>query len=111
LKKVANIRIDAESPKRSYIQALISRGDRRVAGILSLVNSNGGNWAKAFKSCSFNADFYVHRERSFDEIFPWDFIDHGIKKSFLIKEFKKALLEKTSPPCPMNSCGKCGICK
>lgn len=111
LKKVANIRIDAESPKRSYIQALISRGDRRVAGILSLVNSNGGNWAKTFKSWSFNSDFYVHRERSFDEIFPWDFIDHGIKKSFLIKEYRKALLEKTSPPCPMNSCGKCGVCK
>ncbi len=111
LKKEANIRVTAESPKRSYIQALISRGDRRVAGILSLVNSNGGNWAKAFKSLSFNTDFYVYRERSFDEMLPWDFIDHGIKKSFLIKEYKKALMQKTSPPCPMISCRKCGVCK
>lgn len=110
LRKEANIRIDSESPKRSYIQAMISRGDRRVAGILSLVNSNGGSWTNAFKSCSFDSDFYVHRERSFDEILPWDFIDQGVKKSFLIKEYKKAMLQKTSRPCPMNSCGKCGVC-
>jgi len=111
LKKEANVRIDAESPKRNYIQALISRGDRRVAGILSLANSNGGNWTKAFKSWPLNSDFYVYRERPFDEILPWDFIDHGIKKSFFIKEYKKALLQKASPPCPMNSCRKCGVCK
>ena len=111
LKKEANVRVDAESPKRSYIQALISRGDRRVAGILSLANSNGGNWSKAFKSLPFNSDFYVYRERLFDEMLPWDFIDHGIKKSFLIKEYKKALLQKTSPPCSMNSCKKCGVCE
>jgi radical SAM family uncharacterized protein len=111
LKKEANVRIDAESPKRSCIQALISRGDRRVAEVLSLANSNGGNWANALKSLPLNSDFYVYRKRSFDETLPWDFIDHGIKKSFLIKEYKKALLGKTSPPCPMNSCRKCGVCK
>ncbi|MBU1711902.1 MAG: TIGR03960 family B12-binding radical SAM protein [Proteobacteria bacterium] len=111
LKKEANVRIDAESPKRSYIQALISRGDRRVAGILSHANSNEGNWTKAFKSWPLNSDFYVYRERPFGEILPWDFIDHGIKKSFLIKEYKKALLQKASPPCPMSSCRKCGVCK
>ena len=111
LKKEANVRIDAESPKRSYIQALITRGDRRVAGMLSLANSNGGNWSNAFKSLPLNSNFYVYRERSFDEMLPWDFIDHGIKKSFLIEEYKKALLQKTSPPCSMNSCRKCGVCK
>jgi radical SAM family uncharacterized protein len=110
LKKEANLRIDTESPKKSYIQALISRGDRRVSGILSLVNSNGGNWTQALKSCSFDSAFYVYRERSLDEILPWDFIDHGINKSFFIKEYNKALLQKRSRPCAMNSCGKCGVC-
>ncbi|RPJ17389.1 MAG: TIGR03960 family B12-binding radical SAM protein [Desulfobacteraceae bacterium] len=111
LKKEANVRVDAESPKRSHIQALISRGDRRVAGILSLVNSNGGDWKRALKLSAFNSDFYVYRERSLDETLPWDFIDHGIKKSFLIKEYKKALSGTTSPPCPMTSCRTCRICR
>jgi radical SAM family uncharacterized protein len=110
LKREANLKIDSESPKKSFIQALISRGDRRLAGILSSVNSNGGDWKKAFKSCSFNSDYFVYRERAIDEILPWDFIDQGIKKSFLIKEYKRALLQKKSRPCHMNSCGKCGLC-
>ncbi len=110
LRKEANIRTDSEPPKRSYIQALISRGDRRVSGILSLANANRGNWAKTLKSSPLDPAFYIHRERLFDELLPWDFIDHGINKSFLIKEYQKALLRKESPPCPMNSCGKCGVC-
>lgn len=110
LRKEANVRIDAASPKKSYIQALISRGDRKMAEILSLVDSNSGNWAKTLKSLSLNTDFYVYRKKSFDELLPWDFIDHGIKKSYLEKEYRKALLQKTSAPCPMNSCKKCGVC-
>jgi len=50
------------------------------------------------------------REKSFDELLPWDFIDHGINKSFLNKEYQKALLQKTSAPCPITSCNKCGVC-
>jgi hypothetical protein len=111
LKNEANIRLETESMKRSYIQALISRGDRRVGDILSIVDSNEGNWRKVLKSSPLNPDFYVYRERPFDEMLPWDFIDHGIKKSFLVNEYKKALAQRTSPPCPMNSCGKCGLCR
>ncbi len=110
LKKVANVRIDAASPNKSYIQALISRGDRKIAELLSLADSNNGNWGKTLKSSTINAEFYVYRKKSLDELLPWDFIDHGIKKSYLKKEYQKALLQKTSAPCPMNSCKKCGVC-
>ncbi len=111
LKRVANIRLHADIPRWAYIQALLSRGDRNTAQILSLANKNQGNWAKTLKSSPINPDFYVHRERSLDELFPWDFIDHGIRKSFLKKEYKRALQGKTSPPCPMESCHICGVCK
>lgn len=110
LRNEANIRIDSEPPKKSHIQALISRGDRRVSGILSLVTGNRGNWAKTLKSSHIDPAFYIQRKRQFNELLPWDFMDHGINKSFLIKEYKKALLGKESPPCPMDSCGRCGVC-
>lgn len=110
LRNEANIRIDSEPPKKSHVQALISRGDRRVSGILSLVTGNRGNWAKTLKSSHIDPAFYIQRKRQFNELLPWDFMDHGINKSFLIKEYKKGLLGKESPPCPMDSCGRCGVC-
>ena len=111
LKKVANVRVHADIPRWAYIQALLSRGDRNVAQLLSLANNNKGNWPKTLKSSPVNADFYVLRERSLDELFPWDFIDHGIRKSFLKSEYKRALQGKMSPPCPVQSCSICGVCK
>ena len=90
LRKIANVRVHADVPRWAYIQALFSRGDRRVADILSMAHKNHGNWAQTLKSVPINADFYIHRQRHFDELLPWDFIDHGIQKSFLWKEYQKA---------------------
>lgn len=111
LKRVANVRVHADVPRWAYIQALLSRGDRKVAQILTLAHKNRGNWPKTFKESPVNPDFYVLRERSLDEEFPWDFIDHGINKSFLKQEYQRALKGKTSPPCPMEFCTLCGVCK
>ncbi len=110
LKKVANVSVYADVPKWAYIQALLSRGDRKVAQILLSAHQNRGNWPKTFKSTPVNADFFVLRERSFDEVLPWDFIDHGIEKTFLKKEYIKAKNAETSPDCPMKSCSLCGVC-
>jgi radical SAM superfamily enzyme YgiQ (UPF0313 family) len=111
LRRVANVRVHADVPRWAYIQALLSRGDRRVAQLLSAVHDNDGNWAKTLKASVINPDFYVYRERSLDEIFPWDFIDHGINKAFLIEEYHKALREETSPPCDVGRCVVCGVCE
>ena len=111
LKRVANVRVHADIPKWAYIHALLSRGDRKAGQILSLVNTNQGNWPKTFKSSPVNPDFYVYRERSLDELLPWDFIDHGIRKSFLKTEYKRAFQGKTSPPCVVESCNICGVCE
>ena len=90
LKKVANLRIHADIPRWAYIQALFSRGDRRVADVLSLAHANNGNWAQTLKTTPMNPDFYIYRERDFTELLPWDFIDHGFQKSLLWKEYQKA---------------------
>jgi radical SAM superfamily enzyme YgiQ (UPF0313 family) len=110
LKRVANVRVHADIPKWAYIQALLSRGDRRIAKLLEMVQQNNGNWAQSLKAYPFNPDFYVRRERALDEILPWDFIDHGIKKSFLVKEYEMALQGKRSPVCQPGQCKICGVC-
>lgn len=110
LKRVANVRVHSDIPRWAYIQALLSRGDRKVAQILLLANQNNGNWPKTLKACATNPDFFVHRKRTSDELFPWEFIDNGINKSFLRQEYERALQGKMSPPCPMESCHICGAC-
>ncbi|MGD9217285.1 MAG: radical SAM protein [Desulfobacteraceae bacterium] len=113
LKKVSNVRVHADVPRWAYIQALLSRGDRRVGQLLTLAHENSGNWPQTFKSSQINADFYVHRKRTQQELLPWDFIDHGIDKKFLWKEYTRAVAGRSTPPCPMdpNSCKICGVCK
>ena len=80
-------------PKWDYVQALLSRGDRRVAKILLLAHSCQGNWNRALRETSVNPDFYVYRLRGLDETFPWDFIDHGFPKEKLKEEYLKAMKE------------------
>jgi len=111
LKKTANLRVHADIPRWAYIQGLLSRGDRQVSQILLLAHQNQGNWAQTLKASPLNPDFYTQRERSFDELFPWDFIDQGIDKSFLTREYQRALKGKTSPPCPIEACTICGVCQ
>ena len=110
LKKVPNLRVHADIPRWAYIQALFSRGDRRVADILSLAHNDKGNWAHTLKAVSVNPDFYVLRERDLDEHLPWDFLDQGVQKSYLQMEFRRAMSARPSPACRVDTCNICGIC-
>ena len=113
LKKSPNVRVHADVPRWAYVQGLIARGDRKVADILLLAHKNQGNWPQTFKASPVNPHFYVHRERRPGERFPWEVIDHGIDKAYLLKEYRRALAEKTSLPCPADpsKCCICGVCK
>ncbi len=111
LRRVPNMTVNADSPREAYIQALFSKGDRRVSSLLIEAVENNWNWMDIYKKSTLNTDFYVHKERPFSEMFPWDFIEHGINKSFLEHEYKRALKSKTSPPCPITNCTICGVCK
>ncbi len=111
LRRVANLRLHHDVPKHAYLQALLSRGDRRVAPLLTAAHAHGGNWARIFKESPIHPDFFVSRERSADEIFPWDFIDHRVDKGFLRREYERALKGKPSPPCSLtDTCTLCGAC-
>jgi len=113
LGKVSNVRVHADVPRWAYIQALLARGDRRVGQLLLQAHENQGNWPQTFKSSAVNPHFYIHRTRTRDELLPWDFIDHGIDKDFLWKEYERAMQGKATKPCPMDpgKCSVCGVCE
>ena len=110
LKRVPNIKVHTDVPRWAYIQALLSRGDRRIASLLETVHRNNGNWAQSLKESIVNTDFFVYRHRDFGEVLPWDFVDHGVKKRFLKEEYEKALAGKTTDGCLLGTCKICGAC-
>ena len=103
----------------SIIEGLLARGDRKVANVIKKVYELGGiydawgdffnydRWLQALDECQIDLDFYTTRERSLDEVFPWDFIDIGVTKSFLKKEWNKAMAGEVTPNCRM-ACSGCG---
>jgi len=120
LRGVANLHVKADIPSVGYLQALFSRGDRQIADLLSVGYENKGNWAKTLKEFPIHTDQYVCRERSADENFPWEIIAHGVRRSFLAQEYRKALKAETTAPCKAGfkpalhngeSCKLCGGCE
>jgi radical SAM superfamily enzyme YgiQ (UPF0313 family) len=91
LKKEKKIAITHEIPKWGYLQALLSRGERRVSAYLLRALETGNAWGSVLKEVPLDPDFYVYRTRDFSEILPWDFIDHGIDRTALWQEYQKAL--------------------
>ena len=87
------VKVIHDVPKWNYVQALLSLGDRRVGEILLAVHRLDGNWARALKEVNVNSDFYVYRQKQFDEVLPWDIIDLGVSKKALLSEYEKALKE------------------
>lgn len=110
LGRIPNVVFRSESPRQAYVQALLARGDRRVSRALIGVHRHNGNWSRALAETDFDPDYFVFRRRDINERLPWDFIDSGINKDFLIKEYKKALQERPSSPCPIENCTRCGAC-
>lgn len=90
-RKDKQVNVIHDVPKWNYVQALLSLGDRRVGEILRAVHRLEGNWARALKEVNINPDFYVYREKPYDEFLPWDIIDLGVARKTLISEHRKAM--------------------
>lgn len=109
LKKMPNLQVNFESLKTSKRNCLLSKGDRRTADIIEQVLSQG--WPKTMKDWSGYLRGIVHERWDPKEAVPWDIVDTGLDKAFLVKEYRKAGLGETSPPCPEIDCARCGICR
>lgn len=112
----------------SFLEGVFARGDRRLGAVLEEAHRQGRKmdgwseafslpaWMQVFDACGIDPTFYNQRRRSFDEILPWDHLDYGIQKSFLIKECKAAYENAVSPDCKQKcsgcgaACFKGGIC-
>ncbi|MBI5809980.1 MAG: hypothetical protein HZB21_02160 [Deltaproteobacteria bacterium] len=104
LLKEPGITVDALPAKDAFIQAFLSRADRRAGGIISKGRRTARGGADGFIKDS------VHAERSKDDILPWDLIDHGVRKDYLWKERHAGLSGKLTPPCDVGRCFRCGAC-
>ena len=117
-----SIRYNWHEPDLTVLEGVLARGDRKVAAVIeeayrkgAIYDSwseyfNNDIWMKAFETCGVDIDFYTTRERSLDEVFPWDFIDAGVTKDFLKREWANAQAETVTPNCRMR-CSGCGVRK
>ena len=115
-KKISLSWHDAET---SYLEAVLARGDRRIGKALLEAFRRGFNldawsehfkfdeWMEIFQSVGLNPDFYACRRRTEEEIFPWDHLDIGVTKAFLLAENRKAHESVTTPNC-RQQCSHCG---
>lgn len=117
-----NVTYNWHDAETSLIEAVLSRGDRRVADAIELVWRRGGRldawsdyfsverWMQAFADTGVDPDFYALRARPVDEVLPWDMIDVGVRKAHLVKEREKCYSSELSPDC-RHQCAACGAAK
>ena len=106
----------------SYLEAVFSRGDRRLADVLEHAWRHGAKldswseyfdpqrWSDALAACGLNGDFYAHRERAKDEVFPWEVPSVGVSRDFLWRERELCYQSVTTPDC-RTRCSACGANK
>lgn len=103
----------------SVLEGVLARGDRRIGAVIKAAYEKGALfdawsecfdaaiWKDAFEECGIDPDFYTMRERSVDEKLPWDFIDTGVTKAFLVREWERAKEGRITPNC-REACQGCG---
>ena len=120
--KAKNVVYNWHDPQTSYIEATLSRGDRRMGRVIENVWRSGGRleawsdyfsfdrWMKAFDDAGVDPTFYAHRERDKDEVMPWDIVDVGVRRAHLWHEREQAYKSELSPDC-RKQCSACGAAK
>jgi radical SAM superfamily enzyme YgiQ (UPF0313 family) len=86
----SNVRVLHENPREAALQALLARGDRRVADFVEQAARLDGDWRRALRDWDGDPEFYTTRVRSTDERMPWDHFEVGVKKSGLLREWERA---------------------
>lgn len=114
-----SIKYNWHEPQVTVLEGILARGDRKVGQAILSAYRQGAIfdawseyfhmdvWEKAFNETGLNTDFYILRERDTSEILPWDFIDIGVTKEFMIKQWEMAKAEQVTPNCKMQ-CSGCG---
>jgi radical SAM family uncharacterized protein len=116
-KKISVSYHDAET---SRLEAMLARGDRRLGRVIETAWRSGSRldgwaehfnpklWHSALEEHRLSLNFYANRERQPDEVFPWDHLDYGVSKEYLLSEYQKALAGEVTPDC-RRECSACGV--
>lgn len=117
--KTRKVNVSYHKVDISFLEGVFARGDRRLSKVIYYAWQHGckfdgwddsflfDTWLEAFEQCGVDPLFYTSRKREFEEILPWDHLDYGIRKEFLISENKKAHESETTPHCRIK-CAGCG---
>ena len=105
-----NVRLKPDRPDRVLRQAVLARGDRRLAPALINTALRGTVFKKALHEAGLSAWEYAVRARSPKETFPWEIVDHSLKPDYLEKEYRRAFAEKSTKACQTQKCKSCGVC-
>jgi radical SAM family uncharacterized protein len=117
-----SVRYKFHDPRCSLLEAVLSRGDRRLGRVIKRVRAAGGQfdawsehfsfqlWQRAFEQEGLSTGFYANRPRPLDEVLPWDHVDFGLHKEFLLAEREKAFRGEMTPDCRTGECALCGAC-
>lgn len=118
--KMPGIKVTWSNPKDTLLEAVLSRGDRRVGEVIFTAWQNGAKfdawqdqyrypiWMDAFEQCHLDPAFYAYRERETSELLPWDHISAGVSRKYLEKEYKKSSIPEVTGDC-RDQCYACGI--
>lgn len=111
-----------QNPEVSFLEGVMSRGDRRLSKLIEAAYRKGcrfdgwsdcfdfSRWLAAAEEAAVDLDFFTRRPRTLEEPLPWDRIDSGLSREFLLSEREKAYLHETTPDCRQGKCSHCGVC-
>jgi len=109
-----SFKIDLESYRLSYLQTLITRGDRRCGRLLAHMLETGKSIDQAAKALAgelhYDPQEQINRTWGFDEILPWEHLDHGFDPGYLEREMKRGFQTLLIPKCKPETCRLCGVC-
>ena len=120
--KTRKVSVSRHVPWTSFLEGVFSRGDRRLADVIETAWRKGcrfdgweehldrEKWMQSFEECGIDPFFYTARKREYDEVLPWDHMDYGVTKSFLVRENQKAHKGETTACC-REKCAGCGASK
>lgn len=115
------LRLKWHTPELSFLEGVFARGDRRLGRVLEAAVDGGSRfdgwadhfdferWIKAFEGCGVDPEWYL-RERSREETLPWDHLDCGVPKEYLLAELRRAREMAYTPDCRTGECSGCGVC-
>jgi radical SAM family uncharacterized protein/radical SAM-linked protein len=116
-----NAKLKWNDPKLSFLEGVFSRGDRRLAAVIEKAWRLGARldawseyfhlplWRQAAEECGLDLDWYLRR-RDRDEVLPWQHLESGVNRDFLVRELEKAEHEAYTPDCRNHGCQQCGLC-